>query len=135
MFYNFLEKFKMAAIFSRDKHFSKIVIVYLQRYPVGQKFHRNRSISHSLCALQFLRKIRKFKMATIFGETKISGKLGWLLCRNTLWALYLARFSRYKHFCVLQFLRKIGKIKMAAIFSKNVLVNLQRYLIGQIFHT
>ena len=28
-------------------------------------------------------------------------------------SLYLARFSRYKHFCVLQFLRKIRKFKMA----------------------
>ena len=28
-------------------------------------------------------------------------------------SLYLARFSRYKHFCVLQFLRKFRKFKMA----------------------
>ena len=33
-------------------------------------------------------------------------------------SLYLARFSRYKHFCVLQLLRKIRKFKMAAIFSE-----------------
>ena len=33
-------------------------------------------------------------------------------------SLYLARFSRYKHFCVLQFLRKFRKIKMAAIFGE-----------------
>ena len=32
--------------------------------------------------------------------------------------LYLARFSRYKHFCVLQFLQKIRKFKMAAIFGE-----------------
>ena len=31
-------------------------------------------------------------------------------------SLYLAQFSRYKHFYVLQFLRKIRKFKMAAIF-------------------
>ena len=37
------------------------------------------------CVLQFLRKIRKFKMAAIFGETKIFSKLGKLLCRDTLW--------------------------------------------------
>ena len=35
--------------------------------------------------LQFLRKIRKFKMAAIFGETKFFRKLAWLLCRYTLW--------------------------------------------------
>ena len=34
--------------------------------------------------LQFLRKIRKFKMAAIFGETKFFSKLAWLLCRDTL---------------------------------------------------
>ena len=34
--------------------------------------------------LQFLRKIRKFKMAAIFGETKFFSKLGYLLCRDTL---------------------------------------------------
>ena len=33
-------------------------------------------------------------------------------------SLYLAGFSRYKHFCVLQFLRKIRKFKMAAIFAE-----------------
>ena len=69
----------------------------------------------------FLRKIRKFKMAAIFGETKFFSKLAWLLCRDTLWvkisskSLYLARFSRYKHFCVLQFLRKIRKFNSAEI--------------------
>ena len=36
-----------------------------------------------------------------------------------LWkSLYLAGFSRYKHFYVLQFLRKIRKFKMAAIFGE-----------------
>ena len=33
-------------------------------------------------------------------------------------SLYLARFSRYKHFCVLQFFRKFRKFKMAAIFGE-----------------
>ena len=33
-------------------------------------------------------------------------------------SLYLAEFSRYKHFYVLQFLRKIRKFKMAAIFCE-----------------
>ena len=33
-------------------------------------------------------------------------------------SLYLAQFSRYKHFYVLQFLRKIGKFKMDAIFCE-----------------
>ena len=33
-------------------------------------------------------------------------------------SLYLARFSRYKHFCDLQFWQKIRKFKMAAIFGE-----------------
>ena len=33
-------------------------------------------------------------------------------------SLYLAGFSRYKHFYVLQFLRKIRKFKMAASFGE-----------------
>ena len=35
--------------------------------------------------------------------------------------LYLAWFSRYKHFCVLHLLRKIRKFKMVAIFSETKL--------------
>ena len=41
-------------------------------------------------------------------------------CRSKISSksLYLAGFSRYKHFYVLQFLRKIRKFKMAAIFGE-----------------
>ena len=72
--------------------------------------------------LQFLRKIQKWPpflarqnffenwrgySAEIPCGSKISSK-----------SLYLAGFSRYKHFYVLQFLRKIRKFKMAAIFGE-----------------
>ena len=33
-------------------------------------------------------------------------------------SLYLARFSRYKHFCVLQFLREFRKLKMANVLGE-----------------
>ena len=55
-------------------------------------------------------------------------------------SLYLAGFSRYKHFYVLQFLRKIRKFKMAAIFGetkfflKMGMAILQRYPVAQKFH-
>ena len=41
-------------------------------------------------------------------------------CRSKISSksLYLAGFSRYKHFYVLQYLRKIRKFKMAAIFDE-----------------
>ena len=67
----------MTAIFSETKFFLKIGMATLQRYPVGQIF-----LSKSLylaqflrykhfCVLQFLQKIRKFKMAAIFAETNV----------------------------------------------------------------
>ena len=74
-------KFKMAAIFGETKFFenwenysaeiscgSKISskLLYLVRFSRYKHF----------CVLQFLRKIQKFKMAAIFGETKIFSKLG-----------------------------------------------------------
>ena len=41
-----IRKFKMAAIFGEGKMFLKIAKSTFLRYPVGQKFRRNRSISH-----------------------------------------------------------------------------------------
>ena len=65
--------------------------------------------------LQFLRKIRKMNMATIFWRDNFfenwvhySAEIPYgskILSKF----LYLTRFLRYKHFCVLQFLRKIWK--------------------------
>ena len=77
------------------------------------------------CVLQFLRKIRKFKMAAIFGETKFfqnwENYSAETPCRSKISSksLYLARFLRYKHFCVLQFLQKFRKFKMAAILGQD----------------
>ena len=54
-------------------------------------------------------------------------------------SLYLAGFSRYKHFYVLQFLRKIRKFKMATIFGETKfflkigMATLQIYPLGQKF--
>ena len=102
----------------------------LQIYPVGQKFRRNRSILQGfrdISIFMFCNFCEKFEnskwppflarqiffqnwdnySADIPCDSKISSK-----------SLYLARFSRYKHFCVLQFLRKFRKFKMAAIFGE-----------------
>ena len=68
--------------FWRDKIFLKIGMATLQSYPVGQNFRQKWlylvrfSRYKHFYVLQFLRKIRKFKMAAIFGETKIFSKLG-----------------------------------------------------------
>ena len=64
----------MATIFREGKIFLKIVKSTLLRYPMAQKLRQNRSISHvkeietTLCFPIFLAKIRKNKMAAIFGE-------------------------------------------------------------------
>ena len=55
-------------------------------------------------------------------------------------SLYLARFSRYKHFYVLQFLRKNLKIQNGRHFCRDKfflkigMATLQRYPVGQKFH-
>ena len=74
--------------------------------------------------LQFLRKIRKFKMAVewrdkFFFENR-HGYSAEIPCGSKISSklLYLVRFSRYKHFYGLQFLEKIRKFKMAAIFGE-----------------
>ena len=102
----------------------------LQIYPVDQKFRRNRSI------LQGFRDISIFMFCN-FCEKFENSKWPPFLARQKFFqnwdnysaeipcgskisskSLYLARFSRYKHFCVLQFLRKFRKFKMAAIFGE-----------------
>ena len=129
MFCNFCEKFenlKWPPFFARQNFFADRY-GYSAELPCGPKIS-----SKSLYLVRFsrykhfyvLRKIRKFKMAAIFGEIKFFEK--WdnysaeIPCGSKISSksLYLARFSRYKHSCVLQFLRKIRKFKMAAIFGE-----------------
>ena len=101
-----------AEIPSGSKNSSKSL--YLARFSRYKHFY----------VLQFLRKIRKFKMAAILARKNFFEN--WhdysaeIPCgsKNSSKPLYLARFSRYKHFYVLQFLRKIRKFKMAAIFGE-----------------
>ena len=63
-------------------------------------------------------------MAAILGETKIfensDGYSTEKPCGSKISSktLYLAQFSRYKHFCVLQFLQVIQKFKMATILGE-----------------
>ena len=132
MFCNFCEKFensKWPPFLARQKFFENWH-GYSPDIPCGSKISsKSRYLAgfsryKHFYVLQFLRKIRKFKMAAIFGETKLfenwhdysteipSGS------KLSSKSLYLAWFSRYKHFYVLQFLRKIRKFKMAAIFGE-----------------
>ena len=80
----------MAAIFGGGKFF-KNYQEYNAQIPCGSKI-LTKSLYlarlgrwKEICVLPFLAKIRKFKMAAIFGEGKIFGKLQRLHCLDTLW--------------------------------------------------
>ena len=133
MFCNFCEKFENSKWppFLARQNFFENWHGYSADIPCGSKISSKSlylarfSRYKHFYVLQFLRKIRKFKMAAIFGETKKFFQ-NWdnysaeMPCGSKISSksLYLARFSRYKHFCVLQFLRKFRKFKMAAILGE-----------------
>ena len=72
----------------------------------------------------FCAKIRKFKMAAIFGKTKFfenwHGYSPAIPCGSKISSksLYLAWFSRYKHFYVLQFCEKFENSKWPPFFAR-----------------
>ena len=76
------------------------------------------------CVLQFREKFENSKWPPFFPRNflfeKWHGYSAEIPCGSKISSksLYLAGFSRYKHFYVLQFLRKIRKFKMAAIFGE-----------------
>ena len=109
----FLRKFKMAGIFGEIKIFFKIGITTLQRYiPCGSKISSKSlylarfSRYKHFCVLQFLRKFRKFKWPPFWAREKFfenwENYSAEIPCGSKISSksLYLARFSRYKHFCV-----------------------------------
>ena len=96
--------------FGRDNFFLKIVMATLQ-IPCGSKISSKSlylarfSRYKHFCVLQFLRKIQNGRH---FGREKNflkywDGHSGEIPCGSKILSklLYLARFSRYKHFCVL----------------------------------
>ena len=76
------------------------------------------------CVLQFCEKFENSKWLPFFARNFLfenwHGYSAEIPCGSKISSksLYLAGFSRYKHFYVLQFLRKIRKFKMAAIFGE-----------------
>ena len=132
MFCNFCEKFEKSKWlpFLARQIFFQNWDNYSAEIPCGSKIS---SISLYLtrfsrykhfCVLQFLRKILKFKMAAIFGKTKFFLKIGMVTlqipCGSKISSksLYLARFSRYKHFYVLQFCEKFENSKWPPFFAR-----------------
>ena len=115
--------------FWRDKNFLKIGMATLQGYPKVKN-----SVEIALSSMVF--EIQAFLCFAIFAKNwKIQNdrhfwrdknflKIGMATLRGypkvkiPSKSLYLAWFSRYKHFYVLQFLQKIQKFKMAATFGE-----------------
>ena len=80
----------MAAIFGEGKIFGKLQILHSLDTLWVENFDEialSRTVKEieAICVLPFLAKIRKFKMAAIFGEGKIFGKLQRLHSLETLW--------------------------------------------------
>ena len=121
----------------------------LLRYPVGRKFQRNRSISHSSgdrSKLVFWHFWRKFKMAAIFGERKIFLKIA----KTTLLRYPVVRKFRRNRFIshgsgdrstlmFLHFWQKFENSKWPAFlgrqnfFLKIAKITLLRYPVGRKF--
>ena len=114
MFCNFGEKFensKWPPFLARQKFFQNWDN-YSAEIPCGSKISSKSlylarfSRYKHFCVLQFSRKFRKFKMAAILGETKFfenwENYSAEIPCGSKISSksLYLAQFSRYKHFCV-----------------------------------
>ena len=131
MFCNFcakIRKFKMAAIFGK-RNFFENGITTLQ-IPCGSKISSKSlylarfSRYKHFYVLQFCEKFESSKWPPFFVRNFLfenwHGYSAEIPCGSKIASksLYLAGFSRYKHFYVLQFLRKIRKFKMAAIFAE-----------------
>ena len=131
-FYHFCQKFensKWLPFLERGKFFLNGQSI-LHIYPVGQKFRRNRSISHDLGDTSnfkfyhFCQKFENSKWLPFLERGKLFEKWAEYLAHTPCGpkispkSLYLGRFRRYKLFKVLPFLSKIRKFKMATILGK-----------------
>ena len=100
------------------ENFLKIANITFLRYPVGRNFHEialSRTVKEieANCVLPFLAKIRKFKMAAIFGEGKIFGKLKRLHSLDTLWV------ENFDEITLSRTVKEIEANLCFAIFGKN----------------
>ena len=140
----------MAAIFGKTKFFENWH-GYSAEIPCGLKISSKSlylarfSRYKHFCVLQFYEKFENSKWPPFLARQNFfenwHGYSADIPCGSKISSksLYLAGFSRYKHFYVLQFLRKIRKFKMAAIFGETKfffkigISTLQRYPVGQKF--
>ena len=140
----------MAAIFGKTNFFENWH-GYSAEIPCGSKISSKSlylarfSRYKHFCVLQFCEKFENSKCPPFFARNFLSenwhGYSAEIPCRSKISSksLYLAGFSRYKHFYVLQFLRKNSKIQNGRhfwrdkIFLKIGMATLQIYPVGQKF--
>ena len=135
MFCNFCEKFensKWPPFLARQIFFENWH-GYSADIPCGSKISSKSlylagfSRYNHFYVLQFLRKIRKFKWPPFLARQNFfenwHGYSAEIPCGSKISSksLYLARFSRYKHFCVLQFCEKFENSKWPPFFARNFL--------------
>ena len=89
--------------FWQVKYSLKLRKASLHRYPMDQKFCRNRSISHGFRDTSENSKWPSFLVGQNFFKTGSATQQRYPVVKKMLKSLYLARFSRNKHFCVLHF--------------------------------
>ena len=91
MFCHFWQKFENGRHFWGGEIFLKIAKITFFRYPVGRKFRRNRSISHSygdrsnFVFCHFWQKFENSKWLSFLGREKFFFKLPRVQCSDTLW--------------------------------------------------
>ena len=119
----------MAAIFGEGKIFLKLPRVqcsdtlWVENFDEIALSHTVKEIEANLC-FAFLAKIRKFKMATIFGEGKIFGKLQRLHSLDALWVENFAEISLSRT------VKEIEANLCFAIFGKNSKIQNCRHFWG-----
>ena len=134
MFCNFAKNSKIqnGRHFLREIFFLKIGMATLQRYPAGQKFRQNRSIYYGFRDISifmfcnFCEKFENSKWPPFLARQNFfqnwDNYSAEIPCGSKILSksLYLARFSRYKHFCVLEFLRKIRNSKWPPFLATEI---------------
>ena len=80
-----------------------------------------------ICVLPFLAKIRKFKMAAIFGEGKIFWKLPKIQCSDTLWV------ENFDEIALSRTVKEMEANLCFAIFGKNLNQNGRHFWGGENF--
>ena len=121
MFCHFLENFensKWPPFLGRGKFFENCQ-EYDAQIPYGLKLSTKSLYlarlrrQKQICVLPFWGKIRKFKMAAIFGEGKIFGKLPRVHCSDTLWV------ETFYEIALSRTVKEIEANLCFAIFGKN----------------